>query len=69
MTLSRDELESLAEDIFDRLEQPVENALADASMGTDEIDIILLVGGSTRIPRVHQWLRDYFDDEDGEKMS
>ena len=38
-------------------------------MGEDEIDMVLLVGGSTRIPRVHQWLRDYFDDEDGEKMN
>jgi len=40
---------------------PVEDALADAVMSIDDIDEILLVGGSTRIPRVRMWLEDYFE--------
>ena len=69
VAIGRDKLEELAEDIFERLEAPVDNALEEASMGKDEIDIILLVGGSTRIPRVQQWLKEYFEDEDGEKIN
>ena len=38
-------------------------------MGKDEIDLILLVGGSTRIPKVQQWLKEYFEDEEGEKVN
>ena len=38
-------------------------------MGKDEIDLILLVGGSTRIPKVQQWLKEYFEDEEGDKIN
>ena len=39
---------------------PVENALRQAEMEVDEIDHIVLVGGSTRLPWVHQWVSNYF---------
>ena len=41
----------------------VRNVLQDASLKPNDIDEILLVGGSTRIPRVHEIIRDYFDKE------
>jgi len=41
----------------------VRNVLQDASLKPNDIDEILLVGGSTRIPRIHEIIRDYFDKE------
>merc|ERR1712042_90432 len=43
---------------------PVESALRDAKMGKDEIQEIVLVGGSTRIPKIQKLLRDFFNDKE-----
>ncbi|XP_072148600.1 luminal-binding protein-like [Setaria viridis] len=40
---------------------PVKKAMADAGLAKSDIDEIVLVGGSTRIPKVRQLLKDYFD--------
>lgn len=56
MTITREKFEELGEEVFEKLIAPVEDALADACMAVDEIDEILLVGGSTRIPKVRTWL-------------
>jgi molecular chaperone DnaK (HSP70) len=41
--------------------KPVQKVLEDADMKNDEIDEIVLVGGSTRIPRIQQLVKDYFN--------
>lgn len=61
--LSRSRLESLCADIFRRLLEPCKKALADAKMSTSEIDEVILVGGSTRIPKVQQLVKDFFGKE------
>jgi molecular chaperone DnaK len=57
MTLSRSKFEQLTADLVERLRGPVEAALADAKVTTDDIDEVILVGGATRIPAVQQLVR------------
>jgi molecular chaperone DnaK len=52
MTLTRAKFEELCSDLIDRCRIPVENAMRDAKVSTSQIDEIVLVGGSTRIPAV-----------------
>jgi molecular chaperone DnaK len=60
MRLTRARLEQLMEDILQRTVGPVRQALADAGLRPEQIDEVVLVGGSTRIPRVQQIVRDLF---------
>ncbi|KAE9421408.1 hypothetical protein Angca_007297, partial [Angiostrongylus cantonensis] len=60
MELLRDEFEELNADLFKSIEQPIEAALADAQLEPSEVDEIVLVGGSTRIPKVRQIVGHYF---------
>ena len=52
--LTRAEFERITKDLLDRCKQPVERALKDADLGTGDIDEVILVGGSTRMPAVQQ---------------
>ena len=52
MKITRAKLESLCSDIFKRLLEPCKKALADAKLSTNQIDEVILVGGSTRMPKV-----------------
>jgi len=61
--LSRAKLENLCSDIFDRLLEPCKKALADAKISKGEISEVILVGGSTRIPKVQQLVKDFFGKE------
>ncbi|MBN2358684.1 MAG: molecular chaperone DnaK, partial [Deltaproteobacteria bacterium] len=61
--LSRAKLEALMEDLLQRTLDPVKKALADAKMAPREIDEVLLVGGSTRIPKVQEMVKSYFGKE------
>lgn len=63
MKISRAKLESLCADIFDRLLEPCKKAVADAKIGVGEIKEVILVGGSTRIPKVQQLVKDFFGKE------
>ncbi len=54
MSLSRAQFEKLSDDLLKRLESPVQQALADADLNKSEIDQIVLVGGSTRMPMVQE---------------
>jgi len=54
MTLTRGKFEELCSDLIDRCRIPVENALRDAKLSKTDIDEVVLVGGSTRIPAVQQ---------------
>ncbi len=60
MKLSRAKFEQLVEEILRRTLGPCERALADAGLKPADIDEVVLVGGSTRIPRVLQMVRDFF---------
>jgi molecular chaperone DnaK (HSP70) len=50
-------------DLIEQTREPIERALQDASLEKDEIDDILLVGGTTLIPAVRQFVIDYFEKE------
>ena len=60
ITISRSKFESLAEPIFERLKEPCNKALADAKLTGNDIVEILLVGGSTRIPKVQEIVKGIF---------
>jgi molecular chaperone DnaK len=55
--LSRSEFEKITADLVDRTKKPVENALSDAGMKFSDIDHVILVGGSTRMPAVQQLVK------------
>ncbi|QLL33487.1 hypothetical protein HG536_0E03980 [Torulaspora globosa] len=65
-TLTRAKFEELNLDLFKKTLKPVEKVLEDAGLEKKDIDDIVLVGGSTRIPKVQQLLESYFD---GKKAS
>jgi molecular chaperone DnaK len=60
MKLTRARYEQMCEEIFQRSVGPVKQALQDAGVSPDKIDEVVLVGGSTRIPRVQQIVKDLF---------
>ena len=60
LKLTRSKLEQLMEDILQRSAGPVKQALADAGLTADRINEVVLVGGSTRIPRVVQIVKELF---------
>jgi heat shock protein 5 len=60
-TLTRARFEELNLDLFKKTLGPVNKVLEDADMTKDEVDEIVLVGGSTRIPKVQTLLKDFFD--------
>ncbi|MDL1871126.1 molecular chaperone DnaK [Deltaproteobacteria bacterium PRO3] len=61
--LTRAKFEALCEDLFMRSMEPVKKALADAGKKASEIDEVVLVGGSTRIPRVQEEVKKFFGKE------
>lgn len=63
LKLTRAKLESLVEDLIDRLVQPMEMALKDAGLSRNNIDEVILVGGMTRMPRVQQKVQEFFGKE------
>ena len=63
MKLSRAKLESLVEPLVQRTIGPLKQALADAGLTPADVDEVVLVGGSTRMPRVQQVVKEYFGKE------
>lgn len=61
LTLSRSAFETMCADLFKATLHPVEQVLRDAMIGASQIDEIVLVGGSTRIPRIQSLLVDFFN--------
>lgn len=66
-TLTRAKFEELNVDLFRRTLKPVEQVLKDAGVKKDEIDDVVLVGGSTRIPKVQQMLKEFFNGKEPSK--
>ena len=60
-TITRAKFENLCNDIFQRTMAPVEQVLKDAKMSKSNVDEIVLVGGSTRIPKIQELLSTYFN--------
>ncbi|MFQ5930555.1 MAG: molecular chaperone DnaK [Acidobacteriota bacterium] len=63
MKLARSKFEQLAGDIFERTLGPCKQALEDAGLKPEDVNEVVLVGGSTRIPRVQQIVREFFKKE------
>jgi molecular chaperone DnaK len=67
LKLTRSRFEQMCEDIFQRSVGPVKQALKDAGVDPGKIDEVVLVGGSTRIPRVQQIVKDLFNGKEPHK--
>jgi len=69
MTISRSKFEALSEAIFDKLKAPCYQAIKDAGLSAKDIAEVLLVGGSTRIPKVQQIAKDIFGKESNKSIN
>jgi molecular chaperone DnaK len=63
LKLTRARLEQMCEDLFARTIEPCKKAVADAKLPVSDIDEVVLVGGSTRIPKIQQMVTDFFGRE------
>ncbi len=61
VTITRATFESLCADLFDRLRGPCESALKDAKLSPSEVSDVVMVGGSTRIPKVQEITKEIFE--------
>ena len=62
-SLSRAQFEQMTEDLFERTKEPCRKAMADAGITADKIDEVLLVGGSSRMPKVQEIVKSIFGKE------
>ena len=62
--ISRATFEKLNDDLFQKVLQPIERVLKEVDLPKEYVDEVVLVGGSTRIPRVRQLIKDYFNGKD-----
>ncbi len=69
LTLSRAKFEDLSHDLLERCKKPVEQALKDAGLSKNEVDEVVLVGGSTRIPAVQQLVKEYTGKEPNQSVN
>jgi len=69
MKLTRAKFEQLADQILQRLRPPVEQALKDAGLDSRKIDEVVLVGGSTRIPKVQEIVKNIFGKEPNKSVN
>jgi molecular chaperone DnaK len=67
LKLTRTRLEQLMNDLLERSMKPVKQALEDAKMSPNDIEEVVLVGGSTRIPKVQQLVRNFFGGKEPHK--
>ncbi len=68
-TLSRAKFEMLCDSLFQKTIEPCRKALADAHLNASDIDEVLLVGGSTRIPKVQELVRNFFGKEPNKSVN
>src|SRR5262245_5332087 len=67
MSITRAEFEKMVDHLIDRVKGPVKQALKDAKLDPSKIDEVVLVGGSTRIPKVQQVVKELFDGKEPHK--
>jgi molecular chaperone DnaK len=63
MKLTRAKLEQMSDDLFQRTMEPCKRALADAKLNASDVHEVVLVGGSTRIPKVQEMVKSFFGRE------
>ena len=68
-TLSRAKFEALCDTLFQRSIEPCRKALQDAHLSTSDIDEVLLVGGSTRIPKIQELVKNFFGKEPNKSVN
>ncbi len=68
-TLTRAKFEMLCDSLFERSIEPCRKALADAHLSTSDIDEVLLVGGSTRIPKIQELVKNFFGREPNKSVN
>ena len=68
-TLTRAKFEQICDNLFQRSIEPCRQALKDAGLQTSDIDEVLLVGGSTRIPKIQQIVKDFFGKEPNKSVN
>jgi molecular chaperone DnaK len=69
MKLTRSKFEQLIEDLIVRAMEPVKKCLADAGLKASEIDEVVLVGGSTRVPAIQKAVKDFFGKEPNKSVN
>ena len=69
LSLSRSRFEELVHDLIERTKEPCRKALKDANLTVNEIDEVILVGGSTRIPKVQQVVKELFGKEPNKSVN
>ncbi|CDE44377.1 chaperone protein DnaK 1 [Clostridium sp. CAG:768] len=69
LNLTRAKFEDLSRDLLNRCKTPVENALKDAGISKSDINEVVLVGGSTRIPAVQQLVKEYTGKEPNQSVN
>jgi len=65
--LTRAKFEELNNDLFKKTMKPVETVLKDGAMSKDDIHEVVLVGGSTRIPKIQEMIKDFFKGKEPNK--
>ena len=68
-TLTRAKFEQLCDNLFQRSIEPCRQALKDAGLNASDIDEVLLVGGSTRIPKVQELVKEFFGKEPNKSVN
>ncbi len=68
-TLTRARFEQLCDSLFQKTIEPCRQALADAHLSASDIDEVLLVGGSTRIPKIQEIVKDFFGKEPNKSVN
>jgi len=68
-SLTRAKFEALVDDLIQRTIPPMQQALKDAGLDPKQIDEVILVGGSTRIPKIQQIVKDYFGKEPNKSVN
>jgi molecular chaperone DnaK len=69
ISLTRAKLEQLADDLIQRTIPPMQTALKDAGLDPKRIDEVILVGGSTRVPKIQQIVKDYFGQDPNKSVN
>jgi molecular chaperone DnaK len=69
IALTRAKFEQLVDDLIQRTIPPMKQALKDAGLEPNQIDEVILVGGSTRIPKIQQIVKDYFGKEPNKSVN
>jgi len=69
MKLTRAKFEGLVADLIERTKKPVESALKDAKLDPHNVDEVILVGGMTRMPKIIEWVKEYFGKEPNKSVN